>query len=108
MSPVRNACLLGVQKIMAHAYCPLLAKETVLGPMSLKERGDRRRPRIANLVQFPVTSNCSIASKRLHALTHSLTFVPAYTKSRSVGPLAVARLTQGISPKNCKLARASG
>ena len=25
-------------------------KETVLGPMSLKERGDRRRPRIANLV----------------------------------------------------------
>jgi hypothetical protein len=70
--------------------------------MSLKERGDRRRPRIANLVQFPVTSNCSIASKRLHALTHSLTFVPAYTKSASVGPLAVARLTQGISPKNCR------
>jgi hypothetical protein len=78
----------------------------VLGPMSLKEQGDRRRPRIANLVQFAVTSNCCIATERLHRLTDSLTFVPAYTKSRSVGPLAVARLTQGISPKNCRLARA--
>jgi hypothetical protein len=76
--------------------------------MSLKERGDRRRPRIPNLVQFAVISNCSIATKQLHALTHSLTFVPANTKSHSVGLLAVARLTQGISPKNCKLARASG
>lgn len=69
MSPVRNACL-GIQKITAHACCPLLAKETVLGPMSLKERGDRRRPRIANLVQFAVTGNCSVAEAiaRAHSL----------------------------------------
>jgi hypothetical protein len=39
-------------------------EETVLGPMSLKERGDRRRPRIANLMQFAVTSNCA-STKRL-------------------------------------------
>lgn len=82
--PLLVKLYLEVQKITAHAWLSPPYEETVLGPMSLKERGDRRRPRIANLVQFAVTSNS--ASTKCSALTHSLTFVPAYTKSRFVGP----------------------
>ncbi len=42
----------------------------MLGPMSRKERGDRRWPRIANLVQFAVTGKC--ASDEAIARAHSL------------------------------------
>ena len=34
--------------------CPLLTKETVLGPTSLEERGDRRRPRVTTSLAYHV------------------------------------------------------
>jgi len=57
--PLSLKLYLEVQKITAHAWLSPPYEETVLGPVSLKERGDRRRPRIANLVQFAVARNCA-------------------------------------------------
>jgi hypothetical protein len=83
MSPVSEIVFWKFKKLWPTHCCPLLAKETVLGPMSLKERGDRRRPRTAKLVQFAVTSNCA-STKRLGARS-LLDFRSACTKSRFVG-----------------------
>jgi hypothetical protein len=46
MSPALQ-CRSVIQKSGPSKHCPLLAKETVLGPASLEERGDRRKPRCA-------------------------------------------------------------
>jgi hypothetical protein len=88
MSPVSEIVFWKFKKLWPTHCCPLLAKETVLGPMSLKERGDRRRPRTANLVQFAVTSNCA-STKRLGARSlldfrsclHQITFCRAALQS---------------------------
>ena len=64
-----NLCL-EVQKITTHAWLSPPYEETVLGPMSLKERGDRRRPRVTNVMRPAEIGN--VAGERLEPAMSAL------------------------------------
>jgi hypothetical protein len=77
---------------------PLLTKETVLGPASLEERGDRRRPRVISLAQEPTGRNgrCDPVYAAQLARRMSTVF-----QRMAVAPLPWPRSdVQGVVPAN--------